>query len=265
MGQYKICGYDLEDIQKVMLTMMEDIDRVCNENGIRYVLDSGTMLGAIRHKGFIPWDDDLDVIMPRDDYEKFIEIANDKLKKEYKIECTENTREYPFDFGKVRAVNTIYREPDTAKLNINHGIYIDVFPMDYVDLSNIKKLERIRRKVSIYKMLRVMKLGVATPESKHKLFMLLPLKFINYRIKKCMKYNFKRKGAKLQKLCHYGPNKPPIDISIFNETLRVPFEDKVFTIPKDYDSFLKGRYGDYMTLPPEEQRQASHYIKEIKL
>ena len=131
MSQYKIGNYDLKELQNVMLQMMIEIDRICRKNNIQYILSGGTMLGAVRHHGFIPWDDDMDIAMPRKDYDRFVEIANSELPERFRLECYENTRDYPYNFGKVRDVNTIFKEKFTASLNINHGVYIDVFPMDY--------------------------------------------------------------------------------------------------------------------------------------
>lgn len=88
MASYIVGGYDLKEIQHVMAEMMAAIDQVCRKNNIRYILDGGTMLGAIRHKGFIPWDDDLDIAMPRDDYERFMAIANRELGDSYRFEVT---------------------------------------------------------------------------------------------------------------------------------------------------------------------------------
>lgn len=261
---YTVGDYDLRDIQKVMADMMADIDRVCSENKLRYILDGGTMLGAVRHNGFIPWDDDLDIAMPRDDYEKFIDIANSKLNSKYRFQCYENTKEYPYNFGKVRAVNTLYREELTGSLKINHGIYIDVFPMDYVDIKKPKGLTFVQKQIAHLTQLRYAKLGLCKG-LKYIPFKILPLSTINKLLSKLMKYRLSCPENYVQKLCHFGKNKPPINISLFNDVIRVPFEEYQFNIPCGYDAFLKDRYGDYMTLPPPGERQPVHEIKEIRL
>ncbi len=264
MNKYVINGYDIKAIQKVMVEIMAEIDRVCCENGIHYILDGGTMLGAVRHKGFIPWDDDLDIAMLRDDYEKFIAIANEKLASDYRFECIENTKEYPYNFGKVRAVHTKYVEEFTKSLNINHGVYIDVFPMDYVDDSNMKKLNHVRWWVARFTSLRYAKLKL-TSSIKFIPFLVIPLSVVNSTITRIMKYNYKNKGNRVNKLCHFGKNKPVIDASLFTDVIRVPFENYEFFIPREYDSFLRGRYGNYMELPPEEKQKPCHNINEVKL
>ena len=117
MEQYQVGGFDIKLLQNKMLGILLEIDRICRENNIRYLLDGGSMLGAVRHHGFIPWDDDADVMMPRDDYDRFIEIAPRALGKKYVFQCIENTREYPYNFGKVFDTSTEFYEKFTAKIS----------------------------------------------------------------------------------------------------------------------------------------------------
>lgn len=260
MKSYQIGQYDIRDIQKKMLNILIEIDRICKKHHIRYILDSGTMLGAVRHKGFIPWDDDADIIIPRDDYDRFITIAEKEMRAPYVFQCIENTKEYPYNFGKVFDTSTTYTERFTAKLDISHGIYVDVFPMDYVDEKDYLKHARM---IGHYTMLRFYKLGISVG-SKAFIGKLLPLSFINARATAHMKYHG-TPGDMICKLCHYGKNKPPINISLFNDTIEVPFEGVPLRVPADYDSFLKGRYGDYMRLPDEDQQKPSHHVTEVIL
>lgn len=265
MDSYMIGKYRLKDIQHVMAKMMNEIHKICVKYKIRYILDGGTMLGAVRHNGFIPWDDDFDIAMPRDDYDKFIKIANKELGPLYRFECMENTKEYPYNFGKVRAVNTLYVEKFTEKLNINHGIYIDVFPMDYVDYNNKKHLKYVQKMIGRFTMLKYSKLGLCKG-LKYLPFKILPIKFYNKLLNRFMKYYINGKTKEMvQKLCHFGKNKPPISISLFSNTIKVKFDEYEFFIPKDYNDFLTGRYGDYMKLPPEEKQKPCHEIGEISL
>lgn len=262
---YKVLNYDLSDIQNIMLQMMIDIDRVCKKHGIRYILDGGSMLGAVRHKGFIPWDDDLDIAMLRDDYVKFIKIANEELDDKYCFQCIENTKEYPYNFGKVFCTNTTFLEHFTANLDICHGIYIDVFPMDYVDIKHLKMLSFRRRLVSKFTQIRYMKLKIINETMiKRFISMLIPMKLVNVMCKKNMMYHYKR-SQYVQKMCHYGKNKPPVNASLFTDTIRVPFEKYVFPIPREYDRFLRERYGDYMQLPSISDQKPVHHIIEVKI
>lgn len=264
--KYKVGEYDLADIQNVMLEMMADIDRICSENGIKYILDGGSMIGAVRHNGFIPWDDDLDIAMMRDDYIKFTEIANEKLKDKYCFQCVENTKEYPYNFGKVFSKETLFLEHFTSKLDICHGIYIDIFPMDYVDVSNEKKLDVHRKLVSKFTQIRYMKLGIVKGAMwKKALSSILPMGFVNKQASEHMMYCLDKDCKYVQKLCHYGKNKPPVSTTLFTDTIRVKFEKYSFCIPREYDCFLKGRYGDYMKLPDVSEQRPLHHIIEVKL
>ena len=259
MSDYSVNGYDIKIIQAEMLKIMIAIDQVCRKNRIRYILDGGTMLGAIRHQGFIPWDDDADLAMLREDYEKFITVANRDLPPEYRFECIENTK------GKVRAVNTVFREHFTGKLNINHGIYIDIFPMDYV--KNERIVQRTKR-IGRFTALRYYKLNLLKPSSLKKvafeMLSVIPLRAINAIAKREMMYYF-RKSEKVCKLCHYGPSKPAIETSMFIDVLEVPFEGHMFYVPREYDSFLSGRYGEYMKLPPKAKQKPCHELVEVRL
>lgn len=265
MSEYKVGDYDIEVIHAEMLKIMVEIDKVCRKHNIHYILDGGTMLGAVRHNGFIPWDDDADLAMIREDYDKFVEVANTELPEGYRLECYENTKEYPYNFGKVRATNTVFKERLTGKLNINHGLFVDIFPMDYVDESDYRKHAKLVQHLTA---IRFYKLKLyesdLTKSIKYLPFSVLSVKFINKMIDKQMKYYF-GKSDKVCKLCHFGKNKPPIDKSLFTDVIDFPFEDQHFYIPKEYDAFLRGRYGDYMKLPPVEAQKPCHGGGEVRI
>ena len=102
--------YTMEEIHKIDLKIAKDFIRICKKHKLTYYIIGGTFLGAIRHKGFIPWDDDMDIAMPREDYDKFVKIANSEFPETFRFECYENTKDYPYNFGEVRAVNAIQRK-----------------------------------------------------------------------------------------------------------------------------------------------------------
>ena len=267
MSQYKIGNYDLKQLQDVMLQIMIATDRVCRKNNIRYILAYGTMLGAIRHHGFVPWDDDMDITMPREDYDKFVKIANSELPEGFRFECYENTKDYPYNFGKIRAVNTLFKEKFTASLNINHGVYIDVFPADYVRASDYRKrLKHIHRLTAI----KYYKLGISHVRKPIQKLKYLPfagfhVNTINMAIDKQLRYCY-GKSDKLQNICHfYFKNDYVLDKTLFTDVIETPFEGQMFFVPRDYDAFLKARYGNYMTLPPIEDQAPCHEVVDIRL
>lgn len=262
--EYMVGGYKLKDLQSVMVQMMSEVDKLCHKYGIRYILDSGTLLGAIRHNGFIPWDDDFDILMPRDDYEKFISIVNEELPQKYCFESIETNISYPYNFGKIKALNTVFKEYFTQNIDMKHCVYIDVFPMDYIDVKHPVEVKIIKKFISILTSLRYSKLHLVN-NWKYKIFGFISIYSLNKMINKVMKYHLHPKTNMVSKLCHQGPNKPPISIDYFDNVEKHQFECFEFLIPKEYNDFLTGRYGDYMKLPPVEEQVPTHKIKEIRI
>ena len=121
---------ELRDVQLVELEILIKFAEICEKNNLRYFLDGGTLLGAIRHKGFIPWDDDIDLGMPREDYEKFMEVGQRELGNDYFVQHRATDRNCPFDFMKIRKQNTVFLEWNKRNIEMHHGIFIDVFPYD---------------------------------------------------------------------------------------------------------------------------------------
>lgn len=120
----------LQDLHKVEIEILDEIDRICRKNNINYCLVGGTLLGAVRHGGFIPWDDDLDVAMPRNDYEKFIDVCKNELSDDFYLHSIETDKTYWLPFIKIRKKYTIFEEKNIAGLGCKTGIYVDIFPLD---------------------------------------------------------------------------------------------------------------------------------------
>ena len=120
----------LRRVQLTQLSIAKEIKRVCDKYGIEYILDSGTLLGAVRHRGFIPWDDDMDIAMTRENYDKFVSVAQTEFKDKYFLQTWETDKNCPFPFAKVRLNGTSYVENVCEHADIHKGIYVDVFPYD---------------------------------------------------------------------------------------------------------------------------------------
>ena len=120
----------LRQVQLTQLSIAKEIKRICDDHDIEYFLDSGTLLGAVRHKGFIPWDDDMDIAMTRENYDKFLAVAKVELDSRFFLQTWETDKNYPMPFAKIRLNGTKYVENVFEKAQMHQGIYVDVFPYD---------------------------------------------------------------------------------------------------------------------------------------
>lgn len=265
-----------ELIQKVRLTQLEiakEIRRVCEENDISCFLAHGTFLGAVRHGGFIPWDDDMDMGMLRSDYEKFCRIAPSKLKPEYCLQTWYTEPNYGLPFGKVMKRNTLYLENKKTRRLENNGIYVDIFPYDYApeDPADMKKLTASL--LSIYRV-KLMKSGYKPWLENDQIIWKKRLGYLYYQLKAIFvtQENIARDYDTLAVAVHdseilcerNGRTKPDCyPRNCVEELADYSFEGEIFKGPRDYDKYLSTLYGDYMTLPPEDQRGNRHQIIEI--
>lgn len=255
-----------EDIQKVLLSIMVKIDEICRSNKLTYYLFGGTLIGAIRHKGFIPWDDDIDIAMPRKDYKELIEIINTQRKDLHFISI-ENSNEYINPYGKIYDTSTVLFEHDYVEIK-DLGVYVDVFPLDEQG-TDIKTAEGLTRKMRL--------LNAFLFESNLKYYHRISKKWY-YEIPKILMYPMaKALGTrywvcKMDKMaqqynglgskylgCNVDPNYHTIfEKRLFEKTIDVEFEGYFFMAPIGYDAILKQNYGDYMQLPPESKRISHH-------
>lgn len=261
-----------EECKKILLDILCDIDAFCKKEGIRYFLWSGTLIGAIRHKGFIPWDDDIDIAMPRSDYERFVRIYN----RGGKYECISplNRKNYPFFFARVHDNNTIIDQPENIFNEC--GLCVDIFPID--GMSDKKIIQFIVLKLSaLFNSARwtknKQKKHIAVKSLKDLFIGVLPfflskLPFmaihkLQNTSTQIFSYEKSPCRALLQfPLFHYG------DIhkaSTLDQTVKTDFEGMFFDIPSGYDEILRDMYGDYMKLPPEDKRVSHDYIVYRKI
>ncbi len=260
----------LTDLQNVELEILLEIDRICKKHSIRYFLLAGTLLGAVRHKGFIPWDDDVDICMPMHDYKKFCKIARTELKKEYFLQNSDTDYSDRW-FAKVRKNNTTFIEKGYEKSPIHQGVWVDVFPL--VGVHNDKKaLDKATKSATTAKKLlskRFAAMGDFKSLSKEKkLLKFVPVCVTRAIARFIMSVTFKKHGN--YECCCYLWGDPKIRArfpsGLFDELCEVEFEGHMFPAPKRWDEYLTIEYGDYMTPPPPEKRNGgSHTISILDL
>lgn len=254
----------LVHLQKVILSIAKDIDQIARKNNIDYYLLGGSAIGAIRHKGFIPWDDDLDIILTDKNYHKLLEALHRELDPN-KYYIQEGLKDWPMAFSKVKLIGTHLCEYEGVADNQDHdGIYVDIFKMDNVINDGI----RGRLQYFFGKLYLCYQLSIRSYKSggmKKRLLMALssPLKiriFRNFVVRQIEKYN----GHKTPYLgFFYGRTRwksGVIPTEYFGNPKRVPFEDTMFPVAELYHEYLSQVFGDYMTLPPVEQRKGLHLI-----
>lgn len=261
----------LRKVQLIQLDIAKEVFRVCMDNGITCFLDSGSMLGAIRHGGFIPWDDDLDIGMMREDYEKFSRIVSSSLKDDYYWQSWDNDVSYPLCFGKVRKRGTIYRE-SKSDIQQNCGIYVDVFPYDSISDDRKEQIRVLKRQCNIQRCI-LMKAHYKPWVEVDKIIWKKRIGYIPYQVLAIFKSRKKlisdyystienNYGDMVYENCGYYWDRF-YEKEWFKEYINVRFEDAELLIPRLYDKILTTEYGNYMIPPPVEQRENRHQIYEI--
>lgn len=254
----------LRHLQMVILDIVKDIDELCRKNNIDYYLLGGSAIGAIRHKGFIPWDDDLDLIMSSENYERFIRVCREQLDST-KYYIQEGLKDWPLYFSKIKLKGTRLTEIDGYALNDDaKGIFVDVFKMDNVPNSRIGQYwQYFCAKYFLCYQLSERTFNSAAFQKKLMLFFALPLRISIVR-------NFVKNQVEKYNKCttdywgfFYGRTRfktSRVKKSMMGKPLRVPFEDTMLPVPEHYHEYLTQMFGDYMTPPPPEKQVGLHLI-----
>lgn len=262
----------LLQLQTVQVEILDEFKKVCEKHHLRYYLFFGTLLGAVRHKGFIPWDDDVDVAMPREDYDRFIRIAKNELAENYYLESAETIDDCTLRWAKVRKKNTLYvmnpisynKRPENER---PLGIFIDVFPLDRTTDKSFRGADwRMRLCGLISGHLyhhRVNDIPHQQVSLKMKtingILQLFTVKQLKSMMKRLMlgsgnRYVVMAGGDTIEHLVY--------PVECFEPAAQLLFGSSRYAVPKDYDRLLRIMYGDdYMELPPVEKRITHHPIK----
>ncbi len=254
------------DVQKAEFEMLCLFKRICIKHGFRYYLSGGTLLGAVRHKGFIPWDDDIDVDMPYEDYISFLKVAQEELGDNYFVQNQETEDYFPSPFTKIRLNNSTFLDSSFINWHINHGIWIDIFPIINIERRSVAA---IKMALKVCKVLQMDDLIASNPKSFTDIYGKTTIHVLQVLYGMLSLEKRKRLHKELlNRICNKSGNMycTPLTGSniilfpqnVYADQTELMFEGEMFSVPKDYKEYLKLHYGDYMKLPPIEDRKGVH-------
>jgi lipopolysaccharide cholinephosphotransferase len=260
-----------KELQKIQLNILIKVANFCDENNIDYFLFGGTLLGAIRHQGFIPWDDDIDIAMTRDQYELFLKKW-DYSDSSLILQNKTSNPEIHHSYTKIRLSESSFIEQETEFSDFNKGIFIDVFPIDnFPEKPNV--IDKILLFCRMYLMaLSLHKAGYKDMSNKAvKLIVsfsniFLSIKLINFLNQKIMKRYIKLESSYATSYTSgAGYYKHHIKKEIYEDLININFENHNFKAPKKFDAYLKRVYGDYMKLPTLDDQKSQHRVIKISV
>lgn len=255
----------LEEIKVLQMDVLEALDEFCDANNIRYSMACGTLLGAIRHKGYIPWDDDIDIYVPREDYKRLMAEFPDRYRDRYKIASLERDMLWEKPYAKAYDDRTLLYENSVSKKDI--GVNIDIFPIDDVPDSDEewRKYDNERRRQQGLFILKTVRLNRNRPFRKNIILALFHIGTCLYPTRKWAKKldilaqkNNGKGYSRCFECCQGIFQKQPFPKKIFNNIINIPFEDRLFKSFSNADLYLRNGFGNYMQLPPEENRITHH-------
>ena len=263
---------DLEQLKKIEIDLLVAVDKICQQQNLRYSLGGGTLLGAVRHNGFIPWDDDIDIMMPRPDYDAFISYCLSH-NVPFSIKSWETDKTYVNLAAQIFNYDTVLEDDNTPAETTKIGVYIDIFPIDGLG-DNHKEAVKLFKSTRFKRELLVAAQWKKFLKSKTHPWYYEPVRFAFFLIGRLVnkqkifksildvytKIDFnssKFAGAVGGSYCE----KEILPQKVFTEYIELPFENYKFKAIASYDTYLSSIYGDYMKLPPEEKRVSHHTFK----
>lgn len=260
---------NLEQLQQMEIEILDEFERVCRQLGIRYYLTAGTLLGAVRHKGFIPWDDDIDVAVPRADYNRLCKLWQSVAATEFILQDWHTERNFPYYFTKIRRKHTRAEELLLRKAEIEQGVYIDIFPLDICpDSPKIATL--------FFQLVSLINCGVLAQVSSEfvcgyqkapvrlawRILAHIPVRAL-FHLREWVRVLFGA-FASGRRLCTVGGNhgypRESYDRAWFENPAMLWFEEKPRPCPGRWSELLSSMYGDYMKMPVEEEKNG-HFLK----
>ena len=256
----------LRSLQLVEKDILEKVADICEKNGIRYTLSSGTLLGAARHGGFIPWDDDVDVEIPVPDYYRFLEIAQEALGDDYFVQTYMTDPNFHFAYTRIRRNHTTYMDEYHRRYRIHHGVWLDIFPL--IPVNPGLSLKLTKKWLSLSNFIQIQEEVENYREEFEQLIGRAGIGLVNIFSRIPMKTRQKLHKAMLSLVFDRNPEKCSLRSNVWGnittffprevfdgEDKELSFEGRVYKVPHDYKKYLEIKYGDYMTLPPVEERR----------
>jgi lipopolysaccharide cholinephosphotransferase len=274
----------INEMKKISLDILKDVSKYCDDNNLHYYICGGTLLGAVRHKGFIPWDDDIDILMPRPDYLEFVKSYNGSNKR-YIVKSIENSADYWRTFAKVFDLNT-YLEEDCIRVpKKDNGVFIDIFPVDGLPKSRIRqaiffkeqeflnflyhgsawnytksfkyadsKDHLAKFKGNLRTLLKYIAITILNPLPTSSL-----IRLIN---KNAMRFDYNQANEVAAIVdCHYGGSRERMPRKLFEKQIPFEFEKAYFWGSAAWKLYLRNMYGNFMELPPLKNRVTHHDFK----
>jgi len=257
----------LRQLQLRLLDGLDYIDRICTNNNLQYYLIGGTLLGAVRHRGFIPWDSDIDIALTRENYHKLVKILKNNAECKYYLLSYEDP-DSPVAFSRLLFKNTVYIKKKCKHEIKYKEIYIDIFPLDYINKYNKIQNKIVEKMLYLLQRLKSYRIGYSDSDSYKSALLLRILNFLilidNKRITEVINaiitFNSSRRTKYVTNYySHYGCLKEIQRIEDFEQTVLLEFENKLFLAPRNYDRVLRNVYGDYMKLPDKKHRPAYNW------
>lgn len=271
-GSGVVSGEDLKRMQGIQLELMSEFDRVCRAHDIKYAITCGTLLGAVRHKGFIPWDNDADITMLREEYEKFKRVAGELDQSVCFFQDHDTDPEYLWGYGKVRRTGTTFIREGQAHLHCKTGVYIDVMPLDDIPISTIGQQLNDFKCFCLRKILWSRVAVANSNQLRWKILSKIPVSTVYKTLDKAARKSSNSNNKPVRVLTlpsggkersqEYGSGKNAVNLRYgmpkewFLNLVEYQFEDRKLFGTKYYDEYLTSRYGEYMNLPPKEKQVA---------
>lgn len=255
----------LRQLQLTQLDVLKLIDGICRKHDISYSLYAGTLLGAVRHQGFIPWDDDLDICMSRSEYERFLRIWEEERPEGYLLQNKENTPTFTQTFTKIRKEHTCFLQFDWERGRYHTGIFVDIFPIDRMPTGMLANswFQWKCLKYLLFTREFVPPKGSALQKTVSKLLLAMvpPRRRSEYRERFLTEVKRYDEELELPRVTTetVGALRRPLPADIADHFVSLPFEDGKFMCFSDWEVYLKARFGDYMQLPPESERTWTHH------